>query len=240
MCIRSTKGLLGALLITPCVAGCSAGVDGVVRNAAIPALEIVIADDGDKEKASRARKEQFYSLGYSQVEGDFQQSLADWDEFYIGGKTFTGPLELENQAALKILHVRYNRLNRMKRLFEWRWGVGLSAWQMNLTSRSGALEGRMEEAAIGPHASVSIGGNFNSKFGYEAAISGFGWLFLPDFGGFTMEQKAQLYYRPFDSMKLFLGVREQSYTLPENYDSKHASSIHVKFSGPTAGIELRF
>ena len=186
------------------------------------------------------RKKQFYSLGYSQVEGDFQQSLVDWDQFYIGGETFDGPLELDNSAALKILHVRYNRLNRMRRLFEWYWGVGLSAWQMNLTSRSGTLEGSMEEASIGPHASVGIGGNFNSKFGYEAAISGFGWLFLPDFGSYTIEQKVQLYYRPFDNMKLFIGVREQSYSLPDDYDNKNASSIHVKFSGPTAGMELRF
>lgn len=224
------------------LSGCNSSVvniHGKDRQVFFPEGEIEMNLGKESDKRAKG-KYVTLSAGYVRSEGQFTQDLSDTESVNVDGAYIDGPVTLDNDASLDVGYVRGVYHSLPSDALEWFAGAGLALVDMELTTSTDSQQSTFSETLLSAHGLLGMGYHFTPMLGIEGNLA----VYLPAMGLFTsaslIEQRLLLTVTPHESLKVYAGYRRWLYGNERNDTLSERSEINMEFSGPTAGVVLRF
>ncbi len=217
--------------------GCSYNVEnikGADRHVFIPEGEIAVRTLSSHRYHGKRRREETLSVGYSRASGAFKQTIRSNEKIRLSGTEINGPTKLDNEAEVSVAYLRFVRHLYKNERFKWYWGAGLGYHELDVTATDGREKADLKTGGTGPNGLVGLSYNFAPKVNIEANIGGY--LFYI-FDAVLHDTRVQLVFTPTDHLDIFTGYRHWYY---HNNADGAESGLHFNYSGPTAGVKLRF
>lgn len=233
--------LVGCFVVTGCSSSGPVAIDGEDRNVSFPEGEIVVTL-GSGSSQHPGRDYSTIYAGYARSEGQFDQTLTN-DEFVnVDGTEIHGPVTLDNKARLDVAYLGMAAHSYISESFVWYGGGGLGFLDLDLTTTTADQRSTLHESGLNLHGSLGLAYHITPAFGIEGNIKLYMPLFFPVAvdSATLLDQRVQFFVTPTESLRLFAGFRTWSYGYEETYSLIDRSDINVVFSGPTAGVVLRF
>ena len=233
--------LVGCFVVTGCSSSGPVAIDGEDRNVGFPEGEIVVTL-GSGSRQHPGREYSTIYAGYTRSEGQFEQTLTNREFVNVDGTEIHGPVTLDNKARLDVAYLGMAGHSYISESFEWDGGGGLGFLGLDFTTTTGDQSSTTHDSGLNLHGSLGLAYHISPEFGIEGNMKLYmPLLFLGEVDSVTLiDQRVQIFVTPTESLRLFAGYRTWRYAYEETYNLFDRSDINVVFSGPTAGVVLRF
>lgn len=231
--------VLGCSVLTGCSTSAPVAIDGEDNNVSFPEGEITVALGSDRHQYP-GQDYVAISAGYTRSEGRFEQSLTNNEFVRLDSGAIYGPATLDNEARLDVTYLRGVYHSFTSESLEWYGGGGLGYLVMDLASTAGNQRIMTSDSRINIHALLGLAYHFTPTFGIEGNISLYPPFFSMSDSSSLLGERVQFFVTPTETLRLFAGYRRWSYSFEQHDPVFDSSDIRFVFSGPTAGVMLRF
>lgn len=179
------------------------------------------------------------SAGYARGEGRFNQTLSSEQFVNVDGTEIYGPETLYNKASLEVAYLRGKIHSSPLQGFDIFMGGGLAILELDFATMTESRRSTASEEQFSLHGLLGLGYRFNPMFGIEGSAA----LYITPISLFDnatlIEEKVLLTASPTEQVRVFAGYRRWFYEIIRD-NLLDYSPLGFDFSGPTAGVTLRF